>query len=339
MNGEVKSYRMNEPIAWEEFNTWPKEHKITYIKLLREKFNAPDYAIAEMMGRDRWSFGDWIKSAGLNVGKNGRSRIWDKEGFLAWCAGGKDGVVNKSETPVEETTNVSDIVASTESTEYRLMNWYDFRKLPDKFRIAYIKFLREKFNVPDMEIANVMGVHSNNFGKHIRALGLGKGKAAGGHGHVWDKEGFLAWCNGIVDGEDLIAICEEADITVVEPAVSPVEPAGAEIKADDVYEIAKEEPGYKEREETPNDNNVFVEIVREVVDEYLGKKAVTDEKTPEPTPQICDNPYHRLPVIPSSGAMVFENNLGEDIADVLRSLLSGARVKLSVKWDVVNDDI
>lgn len=37
MNGEVVSYKLNEPMTWAEFKALPDDIKKTYIKLLREK--------------------------------------------------------------------------------------------------------------------------------------------------------------------------------------------------------------------------------------------------------------------------------------------------------------
>ena len=84
MNGKCETYRMNAPISWEEFKTWPDEHKITYIKLLRQKYNAPDTAIAEMMGVSSYTISMCANKLGLSIGKNGRKRTWDKEGFDIW---------------------------------------------------------------------------------------------------------------------------------------------------------------------------------------------------------------------------------------------------------------
>ena len=46
MNGECKSYRLNDPMAWKEFKSMPDDLKITYINLLRKKFNVPGTSIA-----------------------------------------------------------------------------------------------------------------------------------------------------------------------------------------------------------------------------------------------------------------------------------------------------
>lgn len=89
MNGEVKSYRLNEPMSWKEFKELPDDIKVTYIKLLREKFNCFDSAIAEMMGINKVTFSQEIKRLGLGHGtKHGGNRTWnEKEAFYAWAHG------------------------------------------------------------------------------------------------------------------------------------------------------------------------------------------------------------------------------------------------------------
>ncbi len=99
MNGECKSYRLNEPMSWDEFKSMPDDLKITYIKLLRQKFNASDSQIALMLGHNRRAFSSEIDRLGLGQGrdKRGGCTKWDKEGFLAWWHG-----VDKLPTPVPE---------------------------------------------------------------------------------------------------------------------------------------------------------------------------------------------------------------------------------------------
>lgn len=101
MNGPVNTYRMNSPISWEEFKSYPDEHKKTYIQLLRNKFNVPDKYIADMFGLAPNSLNRWFKCLGLAKGAGNGAKTWDKEGFLAW-RGGAPEAVKPSETPVEE---------------------------------------------------------------------------------------------------------------------------------------------------------------------------------------------------------------------------------------------
>ena len=87
MNGKCETYRMNSPISWNEFKSWPDEHKITYIKLLRQKYNAPDSALATMFGVSKPVVSVYFKKLGLDSGKaaGGSRRKWNKEAFDIWC--------------------------------------------------------------------------------------------------------------------------------------------------------------------------------------------------------------------------------------------------------------
>lgn len=89
MNGEVKAYRLNEPMTWTEFKAMPDDIKVTYIKLLREKFDCFDTAIAEMMGCSKVTLSNEIKRLGIGFGtKHGGNRKWTKkEAFYAWRHG------------------------------------------------------------------------------------------------------------------------------------------------------------------------------------------------------------------------------------------------------------
>lgn len=111
MNGEVKSYRLNEPMSWKEFKAMPDDIKVTYVKLLREKFHCFDSAIAEMMGINKVTFSQEIKRLGLGYGtKHGGNRKWeDKDAFYAWVSGARIPVEEaKEETPAEEEVTVAE---------------------------------------------------------------------------------------------------------------------------------------------------------------------------------------------------------------------------------------
>jgi hypothetical protein len=99
MNGECKSYRLNDPMSWQEFKSLPDDLKITYIKLLQKKFNVPFVHIGKMLGCAQRTISCEIIRLGLSEGKaaKGRKKKWDKEGFYAWWHG-----VDKLPTPVIE---------------------------------------------------------------------------------------------------------------------------------------------------------------------------------------------------------------------------------------------
>lgn len=110
MNGEVKSYRLNEPMKWEEFKSMPDDLKAAYVNAIREKFHVPDNEIAIMFGVDRITVGKWFRCLGLGLGKSaGGRKKWDKEGWLAWC-NGAPAPVPAEEVEEEPEEIVEDIV-------------------------------------------------------------------------------------------------------------------------------------------------------------------------------------------------------------------------------------
>ena len=122
MNGEVKSYRLNEPMPWKEFKAMPDDIKITYVKLLREKFNCFDSAIAEMMGINKVSFSQEIKRLGLGCGtKHGGNRKWEeKEAFYAWVHGVPSVAIDEIEKEYEAEDTEQDVpvyIATKEQLE------------------------------------------------------------------------------------------------------------------------------------------------------------------------------------------------------------------------------
>ena len=108
MNGEMKSYRLNDPMSWGEFKAMPDDLKITYIKALRETYNAPDLHIARMMGTNTCTFSNEMGRLGLRGGKVRKSNTpWDKDGFYAWYAGSPATAVDD---PVVEPEPVVEVV-------------------------------------------------------------------------------------------------------------------------------------------------------------------------------------------------------------------------------------
>jgi hypothetical protein len=96
MSGEVKSYRLNEPMSWKEFKAMPDDIKVSYISLLRQKWNAPDSYIGKMMGTNVCSFSQEMHRLGIPSTRHS-SEKWDKDGFYAWA----HGVPTQKEEPVE----------------------------------------------------------------------------------------------------------------------------------------------------------------------------------------------------------------------------------------------
>lgn len=97
MSGECVSYRLNEPMTWAEFNAMPDDIKVTYIKLLKEKWSVPVSHIGKMMGVAQTTIQRETTRLGMVFGKGANKAKWDKDGFYNWVNG-----VKASEEPVVE---------------------------------------------------------------------------------------------------------------------------------------------------------------------------------------------------------------------------------------------
>ena len=62
----------------------PDDLKITYIKLLRQRFNAPDNKIGEMMGVSQRKMWVEMDRLGLCLGRSHKRGHFDKEGWNGW---------------------------------------------------------------------------------------------------------------------------------------------------------------------------------------------------------------------------------------------------------------
>lgn len=110
MSGECKSYRLNEPMGFEEFKAMPDDIKIIYINAIREKYNAPNTAICNMMGCTKDALYFQLKRLDLAHGTKGPKK-WDAEGFFNWWKGipAKEEPVEAAEEEViEEETPVTE---------------------------------------------------------------------------------------------------------------------------------------------------------------------------------------------------------------------------------------
>jgi predicted transcriptional regulator len=149
MNGECKSYRMNDPIGWEEFKSWPKEHQETYIKLLKQKFGVTLSAISEMMGVHRTTLPAYVTHNKLKVGECVRgNHTWDKEGFEAWCNKGKEVEAQKKFD--EEIEKMKDAVAESFKDVYSAESNSEIDNMVDEINKAWNESLGKSIdNVKD----------------------------------------------------------------------------------------------------------------------------------------------------------------------------------------------
>ena len=135
MNGEVKSYRMNEAISWAEFRAMPDDIKINYITLLRSKFDVPDSKIAKMMGVSGCSMSQMLAKLGLNLTeKRTSAKKWDVDGWNAFVGNPAEEVVDVSEPaePVEVAVNTEPVIPIPDEQKFE-----PERVVPESGRITF----------------------------------------------------------------------------------------------------------------------------------------------------------------------------------------------------------
>ena len=101
MNGEVKSYKLNDPMTWEEFKAMPEDVQVCYVKALREKFGASDSKIAAMLGVKQPNFSVHSRILGIGLGRNCNPKMKDKDAWFAWCNGVKAKTVAEENDTAE----------------------------------------------------------------------------------------------------------------------------------------------------------------------------------------------------------------------------------------------
>lgn len=118
MNGECKSYRLNDPMSYAEFKELPDDLKEVYLNSIIKRYDAPLNAISKAMGMDGSTLSWLIKRLELKVAHDtnrGRSG-WDKDGFYAWWNGIKKETDNPTvdepceavEAPVAEVNDIDE---------------------------------------------------------------------------------------------------------------------------------------------------------------------------------------------------------------------------------------
>lgn len=114
MNGECKSYRLNDPMMWEEFKQLPDDIKTMYIKGIREKYDIPDKYLADAMGVDSSAFCRCMKclgcTLGVRMGLKGNAWKESEQGiaFYKWWS---------KEKMDENTTKIDDIKEVNSETD------------------------------------------------------------------------------------------------------------------------------------------------------------------------------------------------------------------------------
>lgn len=103
MNGEcVKYASLKGPMNWTEFKRLPDDLKKEYVLSIRERFNAPNNAIADMFNVSPTCISKYFKCLGLVMSSHeaakSRWKEWDEQGFNVW----RGRIVELPEVPVVE---------------------------------------------------------------------------------------------------------------------------------------------------------------------------------------------------------------------------------------------
>lgn len=143
LNGEVKTYNMNAPMAWAEFKEMPDDLKVTYLNRLADEYQANQKMIAGMFGIHPATMCECFRHLGVaakNSGVKGgekaaaRDRRWAE--FL-------NGGVPVAEPGVEETTvEKADEETANCDTPFNKQDLIAAHETPDK---PVMKSLRVEF--------------------------------------------------------------------------------------------------------------------------------------------------------------------------------------------------
>ncbi len=224
MNGEVKSYRLNDPMSWDEFKELPSDLKAGYIQKLREKFNVPDNFIAEMFDVSLAKLTLYLMDLKLELVHD--IELWNKEAFLAWRSGASSELVKENEPVVDTETKY----------ERKPIDWAAFKTLSDPEKVAYIKWIRETFKAPNNAIAESLGCHHTTLRVVLSELNLQLGRGSALGKGEWPKDEFFAWARGektieevaeeiveMITEEPVVEIVEEPVVEIVEEPAPIVE--------------------------------------------------------------------------------------------------------------------
>ena len=139
LNGEVKTYNMNAPMAWAEFKEMPDDLKVTYLNRLADEYQANQKMIAGMFGVTPVTVHKICRVLGV-AAKNAHIRgsgiaVERDSRWAAFLNGG----IPSAEPVVEETTVEK---ADEETANYDKQDLIAAHETPDK---PVMKSLRVEF--------------------------------------------------------------------------------------------------------------------------------------------------------------------------------------------------
>lgn len=82
MNGECRSFNVNEPMTWAEFKLMPDDLKREWILNLRARFGCSLSKMADVLGIHKAPFCKEAKRIGISPSRKGL--VFDEKGFYEW---------------------------------------------------------------------------------------------------------------------------------------------------------------------------------------------------------------------------------------------------------------
>ena len=168
MNGECKSYRLNEPMKWSEYKQLPDDLKEAYLKAVIKTYNPSASAFAKMFDIERSTLQRELTRFKISTGSRGKA--WDKENFLVWAYGvpsSKEEESAEEEPVVEEVFPPKSIVLD----ESKIIE-----RLSDKEELVYPRAIPNTGNM----------VFEGNADSILKTLGVLFGDAKVHFSITWD---------------------------------------------------------------------------------------------------------------------------------------------------------
>lgn len=113
MSGEAKSYRMNEPMKWDDFKTMPEDLQKAYILAIRDKYHVSDSKIfTELFGVSQKTGSQTAARLGISLGRHAHHEKADLSGWRKWLNGNSQEI---AEATIAQETVPCFVGASSES--------------------------------------------------------------------------------------------------------------------------------------------------------------------------------------------------------------------------------
>lgn len=130
MNGEVKTYKLHDPMTWSEFKDLPDDLKKEYVKYIRQRFKATDTALADAFGISLSHFCKLTKKLGLPSGRSHSAigKRWykseERKNFEKWWYGEEYETLDNdiSEEVRTDTENSKEDILEEESAHIQVQN-------------------------------------------------------------------------------------------------------------------------------------------------------------------------------------------------------------------------